>query len=184
MIDSKLDGVEAKLTRAQKVSAAALVISLDHQKSIALLVKHSLEASAAALLRCQYEAVIRGIWLGRCANEVELENYMGGKPLPPMNEMAGRIGALDQYNIGVFQRFHEENWSELNDLTHTGWRQTSRRMSGHEITSSYSEDEIVQFLRTSNSIVLIAAIDICDIAGEHRKANEILEYGKREVDGS
>jgi len=54
-------------------SAALLQLSLEHFGAIVVLLQNQLNGSAAALMRLQYEALIRGMYFYQCASESEAE---------------------------------------------------------------------------------------------------------------
>lgn len=62
-----------------RLAAGCLDIVLEHQKSIVLLIANLLFGSAASLVRLEFEAYIRGVWLLNCASELELEKFKKDK---------------------------------------------------------------------------------------------------------
>ena len=57
------------------MSANCFDVSLEYQKAIVLLIENKLIGSAFSLVRLQFEAYIRGLWLIRCATEPEIEKF-------------------------------------------------------------------------------------------------------------
>ena len=83
--DSRIDGAKLPDDTRHRVSASLLHLALEHHGAIQVLVSYEpspLYGSAAALLRPQFEACIRGIWYHRCASEQDLDRFTrGAEPL-------------------------------------------------------------------------------------------------------
>jgi hypothetical protein len=70
-----------------RVAASCLAIAQDHHHAIVVLLDHALFASSFALLRCEFEAYVRGEWLALCATDEEVEAFSNGDEPPPMRRM-------------------------------------------------------------------------------------------------
>lgn len=64
--------------RVKHVPAAVLGLAIEHQMAIQDLVARQHLGSAFALVRPQFEALVRGIWLDLCATEDELKEGRQG----------------------------------------------------------------------------------------------------------
>jgi len=69
----KLDAVEAYPDIRHEVALVACGCALEHALSLRLLVRSGCYTSALAMMRLQYEAVTRGVWLLYAASESQVE---------------------------------------------------------------------------------------------------------------
>ncbi|MEE8387373.1 MAG: hypothetical protein V3R65_02255, partial [Acidiferrobacterales bacterium] len=96
-IDSTMDGLSFDGETKSLVFNGFLHLSLEHFGSIVLLMRSSMVASAAALLRPQYEAVIRGLYFYECAEDNEIEAFLDGKEPEKLYKMVEGVG--EQFSI-------------------------------------------------------------------------------------
>lgn len=62
-LDSNIDGLDIPSDDRTRLAAGCLYMVLEHQKAIVLLTANSLFGSVASLVRVEFEAYIRGVWL-------------------------------------------------------------------------------------------------------------------------
>lgn len=61
--DNLIDGIEISSDDRSRIAAGCFDIALENQKSIILLINKKLYGSAFSLVRVQFEAYVRGLWL-------------------------------------------------------------------------------------------------------------------------
>lgn len=132
-------------------------VALEHHRSLLLLVEKRLYGSAFALLRVLYEAVLRGLWFGHCANDSEINSFLSEKNFKflPAKKMAEAVDTA--LKLGTyFQNIHTSPFfNAMSGYTHTGTHQISRRLKPDIVTWNYEEGEILEVLHNSNCIVLM-----------------------------
>ena len=56
-----------------RMALGCLDLAIEHQAGICALAEQALWGPVFALLQCMFDAFVRGVWLARCASDVELE---------------------------------------------------------------------------------------------------------------
>ncbi len=155
-------------------SAALQSASLEHSAAVVLLVKSGLPGSASALLRPQYEALVRGLWLHRCASDQWVEKFARGHEPPKVGVM---IAALENQNVygSSLRKFKEKLWFAFNEFTHNGKQQVVARIASGEIKSNFSDRQKVSFVRIASMGSLLAASEVAAICDDEQMGRSLLE---------
>lgn len=150
-------------------------ILVEHHDSIHLLISKKLYGSAFALVRALHETLYRALWVNACATDKQIEKIIGGKDIfPMMKEMLENIDSA--YATGDFwQTIKRNSWTAMNDYTHSGIRQISRRFVNDAVSSNYEIGEIVEVLDATNVALLLMALFHFKI---YKKSNEIKKIEK------
>jgi len=127
-----------------------------------------------ALLRPQFECLVRMNWVRHCAPEAWISTFSGEveegankepAEFPKMHQM---LAALDAHDDGVagdaFTALKLQGWDALNSYTHGGLRAIKRALFGFE------PGLVDEVLRTSNGLILIAALHIANQCGDEELA--------------
>ena len=130
-------------------------ICMEHIQSIHVLVKAKLYGSAFALVRPFYETYYRALWMLKIATNDEVEKIMKGK-FNFLN-MGTKIKELDSIYTGTdfFDNLKSDSWGAMNDYTHSGILQLSRRWTNDELAPNYEESEIVEVLNATRMVLLL-----------------------------
>ncbi len=159
-----------------RAAAGCLQISIEHHASIELLVSHvHHRGSAAALVRPQFEAFLRGAWLHRCATEEKATAFLNDKDPP---SPAVQIKELEQHEFfknGYLTLLKAKLWDGLCSYTHAGGLHVTRRISATEIVANYSDEEMIEMLEICNLVALVAAYEITEISKNTSASNSIYE---------
>ena len=180
-MDQKIDGLEISSDDRTRISAACFDIALEHQKSIVLLIAHSLFGSAFSLVRILFEAYIRGLWIGKCATDKEIEDFKKNKLAKTFATLIEEIEQQDGFQEGVLSRAKTATWKAMSSYTHSGFFQSVRRNKDETIEPNYDDDEILEVLGFSDSIGMLTALQIALISGKVELANDLLEKSKTEL---
>ena len=178
-LDSNIDGIDIPSNDRTRLAAGCLDIALEHQKSIVLLTANSLFGSAAALVRLEFEAYVRGIWLLYCATESELEQFKKDELGKKFGELIKDIEKHEAFNVGTLSHVKNTSWKAMNSFTHSGFYQVVRRNKTDEIAPNYTDEELVDALDTANSFGILTAIAIADMGRNEKLAHAVFERGKR-----
>lgn len=176
-LDSKINGLDIPNNDRARLAAGCLDMALEHQKSIVLLTANSLFGSAAALVRLEFEAFVRGGWLNKCASNGEIERFKADK-IKRINPLIEDIEKLDAYDVGVLSHVKNVSWKVMNSFTHTGIFQMVRRNTADEIIPNYSDEELIDALDTANSIGFLSVYAIAEMAGDETLGPAVLERQK------
>ena len=147
-------------------------IVAEHHKAIHLLIQNNLYGSAFALVRAMYEPLYRAQWVNKCATEEQIKKIIKGKDaFPKMYKIVKDIDSA--YGTGDFwQMIKRNSWSPMNDYTHTGIRQISRRFKEDEVSPNYDSGELIEVLNNTNMALLLMALFFFNV---FRKTKEIKE---------
>lgn len=167
-------------TRAS-IATGCLDVALEHQMGIEALARFGLYGSMLALLRVLFEALIRGIWIARCATDTEVEYFRTNDKIKDdksfetlVIETEAGIGNTTKTLLKVKQ----QSWKELNSFTHTGMLQIARRHGDGTLGPNYSVEDVVRALNGAGVLGLLAAIEMATIAGIEALAIETLERSR------
>ncbi|MFZ3018949.1 MAG: hypothetical protein WA056_10890 [Gallionella sp.] len=156
-LDKKLEGLKIVGGVEARASAALLHLSLEHFGAIVVLLQSQLNGSAAALVRLQYEALIRGMYFYQCASESEAEQFFMGAEPPKVKIMIEALEKKPGFTSGVFSRVHQREWKTMNSYTHGGSAQVQRRYTDFDLANHYSESDRLDILKAAKGIALLAA---------------------------
>ena len=179
LIDSALDGLNLGQDLNAKVSGALLHLSLEHYGGVVHLISSKLYASGSALLRAQYEALVRGLFYYHCASEEELERYLDGGEPPKIKSMISRIQETPGFQSGSLGNVHARIWGAMNEFTHGGSIQVYRRFTGHELISNFSPEQIAEFLKSARVMALLASSHVAAVSGALEISGRLLDEYKR-----
>ena len=180
-MDQRIDGLKISSDDRTRISAACLDMALEHQKAIVLLVANRLFGSAFSLARLIFEAYVRGLWLGRCASEPEIEKYKKNKLEKTFATLIPEIEQIEGFNKGVLSKAKAASWNSMNSYTHSGYLQSVRRNKTDTIEPNYDTEEIIEVLGFANAIGMLSALQIALLAGNEKFAMDLLEKSKTEL---
>jgi hypothetical protein len=147
---------------------------LEHQRAIVLLVAHKLYGSAFALSRVLFEAYVRGVWLRRCASEIDLQRFGDDRLEKVFHQLLSDIESLEGFEVNVLSDIKKRSWHVMNSFTHTGFRQVVRRQTEATIESTYSNEEVREVIDFSRAIGFLSAMEIALLADRESLLEELL----------
>ncbi|MCB7147786.1 hypothetical protein LI078_14495 [Stenotrophomonas maltophilia] len=149
-------------------SLHAALLSLEHADALRTLLQAGMAPSAMALMRCQYEAFTRSVWILHCAadEQVELlslppEAGMSEKALPMLSKMleafaeVSELGNLLPHLIEL--KLHA--WAPLNSFVHAGVHAMSRSRDGFPMPLA------INVIRMSNNLSMMAGQHLAILTG-------------------
>jgi len=140
-------------------------VALEHQAAMTLLHSSEHYGSMLALLRVLSESVVRGLWLHECANESELREFKKGRLKKSFDTLVKDYEERIGTPCGVLTGFKLSSWTQMNDFTHTGFLQVSRRHKPGRVEASYPDQDLINALGAAGALGLIAAGQIIAMAG-------------------
>lgn len=147
-------------TNRDKLVAIMADISFQHAKSMLKLFDHELNNTAVSILRMQFEAVVRLMWLHFTATDSFIEKYAGPidsqklpQDFPTITEMIDGIKNGKVKGPGeMLDDFKVATWKGMNNHIHNGILSMSRH------ANSYPEALLKQILKSSNALNLMTAM--------------------------
>ena len=148
-------------------------ISFEHSNSLMILMATNNYTTAVSLLRLQYEAATRGMWLHFAAKESFLDKYAAPidvKKLPPdfpaITEMIDQITKGSVKGTGeMLKHFKDVTWSGMNSFVHNGFLPIERFLNG------YPHELLVQIMQSSNALNIMVAMVLARMSGDMDKVN-------------
>lgn len=146
-----------------QIAFQANLLSLEHASAALVLIRHALFPSAYALMRPQYESLVRGIWLLYAATDTWVQKL--GEPLTLENAKRANEGPMlaDMLNgldtsaaapkplVEQLKQYRDVTWKALNSYSHGGLHPLSRTITGYPAPLTYD------VLRNSNAVVALSA---------------------------
>jgi hypothetical protein len=159
-LDQRIDGLEVPANSRSRLSGGCLEVALEHQRAIVLLVAHKLYGSAFALSRVLFEAYVRGVWLRRCASEIDLQRFEDDRFEKMLHQLLSDIESLEGFEANVLSDIKRRSWHVMNSFTHTGFRQVIRRQTEVSIESTYGDEEVQEIIEFARAIGFLSAMEI------------------------
>lgn len=147
------------------------LLSMEHAMASMLLLQSEMEAPGMALLRPQFESLVRVIWLVYAASEAQVEKLAmplteatarRGDDLPMLSEMLKRLeGTPDApaHIVAQLQAYKDITWKALNSFTHGGIHPLAKYVTG------YPPKLVFDTLCNSNGIFMMATQLLCILTG-------------------
>lgn len=143
-------------------------LAIEHHAAICALCVSGLYGSMYALLRVEFEAYGRGLWLCHVASETDVSKY---EKTDKLATEFGDLLVLVENKIGLpsgpLSALKSKQWKIFCSFTHTGFQALIRRITAtHTGLVNYPDKEIVSALRFAGAIALLAAVELAGIAGD------------------
>ena len=134
-------------------------ITFEHAESAKMLIASGNYTSAIALVRLQYEALVRAMWLLYAASDTAVSKIMSeltqesaakANKLPMLSEMLKKLeGKAPQQALDMLNEFKEYSWKPLSSFIHSGIHAVSRHSKGYPVPLLY------QLIKISNGVSII-----------------------------
>lgn len=161
------------------VAFQAGLLSLEHATGAFALINIELLPSAYALMRPQYESLVRGIWLLHGASDNWVEKL--GEPLtletakranegPMLSEMLKGLEASStapQAIVSQLREYRDVAWKALNSYAHGGLHPLARTATGYPAQLTYD------VMRNSNAIVALTTQLLSILTGDPRQMEPV-----------
>jgi len=178
-LDSILGDKQEIGSHRDLLTQGTIATTLEHGVSIVLLVEANQLTSASVLLRAQFEALVRALWLHFAADDAWIENYFAklqadpskdpGNPLS-MDKMLQHLAAKAPRGIASkLQPLKDSAWGPLNSYVHSGIHPIVHQHAG------VSEEFALATLRNANGLTAMAAMLAAELSGDPQLMVSILD---------
>lgn len=160
--------------RASKIVCS---IAFEHAESAKLLVATGNYTSAVSLVRLQYEALVRAMWLlyaasddavSKLMSELCAESAQKANSIPMLTEMLEKLqGKAPSEALEMLREFKEYSWKPLSSFVHGGIHAISRHSKG------YPKPLLIQLLKISNGVSSMAGMLLVILSGDARQQGKI-----------
>jgi len=130
-----------------------------------------------ALLRCVFDAYLRGEWLTHCATDAELPNYFSGKKRFPDNStlMAALEAKPGFEGKELSRRINKDAWEIMCDFTHAGGIHLQRWQLENTVAQNFDSAELEQCLNNAELFAALSALALMHISESPNTGEAILK---------
>lgn len=181
-IDSNLSCAYDLPDRPIQLAHLCFDLAIEHHVSICMLCNGKLYGSMYAMLRVEFEAYVKGVWLYRVADDKQIAKYEKDQQFEfgaLIREIENKLGI----NEGLLHFLKSNYWRIFNSFTHTGYQSIVRRTNEtHTGPVNYDAKEIISALRYTGLIALLSAVELASMSGNELLINtaseKVKKYGK------
>lgn len=155
-----------------EASMVACGIAFEHAQGLRILFQTNCPTSAVSMLRLQFEALTRAMWLLYAASDQAVEKLTApftlesakiANKLPMVNEMVAMIvkrapPAASQMLV----QFKDVSWDAMNSFVHSGIHPLRRHVEGYPLQM------ILQILQNSNGLNTMTGMLAAILTGDER----------------
>jgi hypothetical protein len=171
-------------TAGPLASRMAAVLSIEHAHALCVLFAGGAANSACALLRLQFEALVRSAWLGHVASPAQVERALqplgltaqqAAKNLPGAQEMLEELEKKLQVHPGIaglvkpLLEIRAVSWRPMNSYVHAGIHPLVRTEGG------FPYELADQVVRNSNGMLHLAFRQISRLAVKGRLSPVVVD---------
>lgn len=161
-------------------SLDACHVALEHSSAVRLLFDAGHPSAAAAMVRLQFEALVRAVWLLHAASDAHVGAFaapltvgtvQSTKNIAGVNDMVGAIdrsATTPPHLKALLIDFKNRNWQQLNSFVHAGLQPMRRVVSGH------LEGFAVDLIEISNNLLHMTAAQMATLTGNQRMVSQVL----------
>ena len=173
-LDELLGDAEFDGTARGESALGMCLVAMEHATALRALMALGMPTSAVSLMRLQFEALTRAIWLIYAASEsaiaklsgpLTLEAEQAAKNLPSAKEMIEQIGKRVEQGVPaaahqMLAHFKDVSWNAMNSFVHGGIHPLRRSADG------FPEHLAVQVLRNSNGLSTMTGMTMAVLTGD------------------
>jgi hypothetical protein len=152
-------------------------VAMEHAESTIILINTGHFTSATGLLRLQYEALVRAMWLLYAASDevakkvakgLSLDSVKKSERIPMLSEMLSKLeGKAPSEAVGMLLEFKEYSWKPLSSYVHGGAHAIDRHSNG------YPSSLLEQVLKASNAVSTMVAMLLVILSGDLEQRGKI-----------
>lgn len=171
---SLLDDAEFDGSRRGEAAFGMCFVALEHGAALRALMALGLPNSAVSLMRLQFEALTRAMWLIYAASDqaiaklqapLTLESEQAAKNLPSAQEMIDQIGKRVGRGVPatahqMLVRFKDVSWHAMNSFVHGGIHPLRRSAEG------FPAHLALQVLRNGNGLTTMTGMALAILTGD------------------
>jgi len=139
-------------------------IAIEHHSAHLALVKQHFRTSAYALARPILDAVLRAGWAFCVASPEDIRKLAGGIE-PSSNSMLKELKKIRPDLYEMLEPMKRQGWNVLSAYVHSGPQQLFEWSGDNRIAPSHPDEGLVEVLRFTTQLGLLAFAMMCEIAG-------------------
>jgi len=173
-----IDGVAFTSSNRTRASVGLLHLSLEHNKGLVSCIENEIFGSAFALFRCQFETLIRGVWIQWCATDKEVDGFLDGKEPPRIHALLEAIEAVPRFESRALTAVKAALWKTMNDYTHGGAVQVKARNTATDIVVNYQVEHVEAVLEYSVNLAYTCGVQVAKVCVNDKLANQLMNLNK------
>lgn len=152
-------------------------VALEHAESEKILIVSGNFTSAVGLLRLQYEAFVRAMWLLYVASDIDVqklaaelthESAKKSEKMLMLSQMLSDLeGKAPAEPMGMLQEFKQYSWRPLSSFVHGGMHAINRHSKGYPVIL------LKQALRASNGVSIMVGMLLVILSGDPTQKGKI-----------
>lgn len=148
--------------RRTQLQVAYCHLVIEHQFAVAHLLEGRMTASAFALARPAFEALVKGLWLYHCATDEELEKHASGRELDQIAKLSERLLLVDLPAVITtsIHRVKTDYWKALSSLTHMGHSQLRYWLNEDGVQANYPDAALHELANFASFMALVAGREL------------------------
>ena len=137
-------------------------VSMEHGQSLKALIEIGNFTSALGLLRLQYEALVRAMWVtyaatdewvDRISTELTADSAKQANDIPMLGKMLEQLkNKAPVEALGMLHEFKEYSWKPLSSFVHGGIHAINRHGNGYPVLL------LEQAIRASNGVIIMTGM--------------------------
>jgi hypothetical protein len=183
-ISEQTDGMPLPRDRRARMALGCLDVAIEHLAGISVLAEDLLWGPVYALLQCMLDAFVHGVWLARCATEVDLDSFeLAGLRGKPFRELVDDVEHSLGHSRGVLSKLSTSSWAMFSDFTHAGFEHVRSRKGPTAGLVNYPVAETDQALKVATALGLLSATELAALSGHRDIAFACKARAMRFADG-
>ncbi|SEQ32454.1 DUF6988 family protein [Nitrosomonas ureae] len=161
-------------------------VAFEHAESVKILIASGNFTSATGLLRLQYEAMVKAVWLLYAASDLSVSKLMSeltqdsakkADKLPLLSEMLKSLDSkAPKVAMDFILEFKEYSWKSLSSYVHGGIHALHRYSKGYPIQL------LDQILKASNGLLVMGGMLLIVLSGDQIQSRRIIKINKEFLD--
>lgn len=167
-------------SRNQQLAHPCFDLAVEHHAAICLLGESGLYGSMYSLLRVEFEALAKGLWLRHAASNEDILKY----EKEDLKIGFGTFLKLIENKLGIptsiLSQLKKRQWEIFSSFTHTGYQALVRRVNDtHTGPVNYNETETVSALRHAGLFAILAAVELASMTGNQETIESALTIARQ-----
>jgi hypothetical protein len=163
-----------------RLSRVLALIAFEHGSGLLELTRTAKYTSAIGLLRLQYEALVRSVWLLRCATEAEVQRLSDEARVGTNQQLPAVVAMLDALNgvapdslVKGLVEFRDSSWKPLSSYVHGGIHAVRWTETG------FPRPLLQQALKACDGLLVFTAMHLGVLSGDLTNSLSIVDVATR-----
>mgnify|MGYP001558562114 CR=1 FL=1 len=152
--------------RNKQLAHPCFDLAIEHHAAICLLCESELYGSMYSLLRVEFEAIAKGLWLHHVASSDHIIKYENEDLKIGFGTILNLIENQLGISTSVLSLLKSRQWKIFSSFTHTGYQALVRRFNNtHTGPVNYPDQEIISALRNAGLFAVLSAVELASMTG-------------------